>query len=68
MAKFVSITAILSHEHEVRFKDGTELRQAHRAGFSHPTFTAGGHQGKLVVSSMRFTVRSTSLYLTDCER
>jgi hypothetical protein len=23
-----SITAILSHEHEVRFKDGTELRQA----------------------------------------
>ncbi len=28
MAKFVSITAILSHEHEVRFKDGTELRQA----------------------------------------
>jgi len=46
MAKFVSITAILSHEHEVRFKDGTELRQAHRAGFSHPTFTAGGHQGQ----------------------
>ncbi len=61
MAKFVSITAILSHEHEVRFKDGTELRQA--IGLALVILLS-----QLVVSSMRFTLRSTSLYLTDCER
>lgn len=53
MAKFVSITAILSHEHEVRFTDGTELRQA--IGLT-----------LVILLSQATKLISSTIYLTYC--